>query len=67
VDLTDDLGLMLFDLDYEPAPDGGIQYVGHSSNGREVVKGNAHPRFFPARLERGVLRVPPELYERREP
>lgn len=65
VDLTDDLGLMLFDLDYEPAPDGDIQYVGHGGNGREVVKGNAHPRFFPARLERGVLGVPPELYERR--
>ena len=67
VDLTDDLGLMLFDLDYEPATDGSIQYVGHSGDGREIVKGNAHPRFFPARLERGVLRVPPELYERREP
>jgi CRISPR-associated protein Cas5d len=66
-DLTDDLGLMLFDLDYETAPDGGIQYVGHGGKGREVVKGNAHPRFFSARLERGVLRVPPELYERREP
>ncbi len=67
VDLTDELGLMLFDLDYEPAPDGEIQYVGHGGDGREIVKGNAQPRFFPARLERGVLRVPPELYERREP
>ncbi len=67
VNLTDDLGLMLFDLDYEPAPDGEIQYVGHNGDGREIVKGNAQPRFFPARLERGVLRVPPELYERREP
>ena len=67
VDLTDDLGLMLFDLDYEPATDGSIQYVGHGGNGRETIKGNASPKFFPARLERGVLRVPPELYERREP
>ncbi len=67
VDLTDELGLMLFDLDYEPAPDGEIQYVGHGGGGGEIVKGNAQPRFFPARLERGVLRVPPELYERREP
>lgn len=67
VDLTDELGLMLFDFDYEPASDGGIQYVGHGGGGREVVKGNARPRFFPARLERGVMRVPPELYERREP
>jgi len=66
VDLTDELGLMLFDLEYELAPDGEIQYVGHGG-GRKIVKGNAQPRFFPARLERGVLRVPPELYEMREP
>ncbi len=68
VDLTDELGLMLFDLDYEAAPGGEIQYIGHGGgDGREIVKGNAQPRFFPARLERGVLKVPPELYERREP
>jgi CRISPR-associated protein Cas5d len=28
--------------------------------------GRGQPRFFAARLERGVLRVPPELYVRRE-
>ncbi|MHB0877703.1 MAG: type I-C CRISPR-associated protein Cas5c [Anaerolineae bacterium] len=38
--LTQDLGLMLHDLD-------------HSSGG-----GKAEPRFFPARLDGGVLRVP---------
>jgi CRISPR-associated protein Cas5d len=42
---SDDLGRMLFDLDY--APD-------HSGRGK--------PRFFSARLEGGILRVPPELY-----
>jgi CRISPR-associated protein Cas5d len=45
IDLTDDLGRMLFDLDY--APD---------------RSGRGTPRFFPARLESGVLRIPPELY-----
>ena len=45
IDLTDDLGLMLFDLDY--AADG---------SGRGI------PRFFHARLDRGILRVPQELY-----
>ncbi len=49
VQLTDDLGLMLFDLDY--APD---------------KSGRGTPRFFPARLEEGILKVPPELY-RKEP
>ncbi len=47
IELDDDLGLMLFDLDYES---------GHSGRGT--------PRFFHARLERGILRVPPELYRR---
>jgi CRISPR-associated protein Cas5d len=45
IDLTDDLGLMLFDLDY--APD---------------KSGRGTPRFFSARLEEGILRVPVELY-----
>jgi CRISPR-associated protein Cas5d len=43
--LTENLGRMLFDLDY--ASDG---------SGRGI------PRFFEARLEGGVLRVPPDLY-----
>ena len=45
VDVSDDLGPMLLDLDY--APDGS---------------GRGTPRFFHARLERGVLRFPaPEV------
>jgi len=46
IDLSDDLGPMLLDLDY--APD-------RSGRGR--------PRFFNARLERGVLHVPPTRQE----
>jgi CRISPR-associated protein Cas5d len=41
IDLTDELGRMLFDLSYAP---------GRSGSGT--------PRFFDARIERGVLRVP---------
>ncbi len=41
IDLTDDLGLMLLDLDYTP---GG--------------EGRGTPRFFQARIERGVVRFP---------
>jgi len=44
--ITENLGLMLFDIDYE---------VGNSGRGT--------PRFFEARLDTGVLRVPPRLYE----
>lgn len=45
IELSDDLGRMLLDLDYAP-----------DESGRGV------PRFFAARLEKGVLRVPIELY-----
>lgn len=45
IDVTDDLGQMLFDLRYDPD------------------EGRADPIFFDARLERGVLHVPQELYE----
>jgi len=47
INMTDDLGLMLFDLDY--VPDGS---------------GRGKPRFFRARLERGVLNVPLEMYRK---
>ncbi|MEW6457772.1 MAG: type I-C CRISPR-associated protein Cas5c [Bacillota bacterium] len=49
IEHTDDLGRILFDLDF--APDGS---------------GRAVPRFFGARLEKGVIRIPPELYEGRD-
>lgn len=45
VPITDELGLMLFDLDFRP--DGS---------------GFATPRFFQARLDGGVLKVPARLY-----
>lgn len=45
MDISDDLGLTLFDLHY--AKDGS---------------GRGTPRFFRAKLERGILRVPQELY-----
>lgn len=46
IELTEDVGPMLFDLDYA-----------------RDASGRGTPRFFAARLERGVLRVP-DLYAR---
>jgi CRISPR-associated protein Cas5d len=46
IDRTEDLGWMLFDLDY--ADDG---------------RGRGQPRFFEARLDHGVLAIPPLLYQ----
>lgn len=45
IPLADDLGLMLFDIDY--VSDGS---------------GRGTPRFFTARLDKGILKVPAELY-----
>lgn len=45
IDLSDDLGRVLFDLDYT-----------------SDESGRGTPRFFSARLEEGVLRIPPHLY-----
>lgn len=47
IDFTDDLGRMLFDLNY--ASDGS---------------GRGTPRFFVARIETGVLKIPTELYRK---
>lgn len=49
IDVSEDLGRMLFDLAY-------------GSDGDRIV-----PRFFQAHLEKGVLRVPQELYQTTDP
>ena len=48
INLSDDLGLMLFDMDY--VADGS---------------GRGTPQFFSARLEKGIVTVPPTLYSKR--
>lgn len=53
-----DLGLMLHDLEFNAAKNGALQYYTHDGDGAHLVSGNAAPKFFHARLERGVLRVP---------
>ncbi|MFW6456883.1 MAG: type I-C CRISPR-associated protein Cas5c [Planctomycetota bacterium] len=49
IDLTTDLGRMLFDIDYQ-----------------DGKKGRGSPRFFNARLEKGVLQVPQDMYKSME-
>jgi len=53
IDRSEDLGLMLFDLRYR-----------RDANGRSL---GGKPVFFKARLEAGILRIPPELYDRCAP
>ncbi len=59
--LSDDLGRMLFDLEFTETKNGPIRYRKHGATGAVWTQGKATPRFFSARLERGVLRVP-DLY-----
>lgn len=59
------LGLMLFDINFEPKKKGAVSFASHGSGGREIVSADAQPVFFQARLRDGVLKVPPELYEGR--
>lgn len=58
-----DLGTTLFDIAYrEDANRKDLTFHRHGPQGALEVAGYAEALFFPARLEGGVLRVPPELY-----
>jgi CRISPR-associated protein Cas5d len=63
IEHTDDLGLMLFDVEITEDSQGKLVYLSHDANGKRVTKGRSHPKFFPARLEKGVLNIPTSLYE----
>lgn len=58
IDSSTDLGLMLFDLEITAATNGGMMYLSHDASGAKVTKGNAKPKFFEAKLNNGVLKIP---------
>jgi CRISPR-associated protein Cas5d len=62
VPVSDDLGRMLFDQTFAVASDGRVSWSAHNGQGARLVRGAVRPRFFSARLEGGVLRVPQDLY-----
>jgi CRISPR-associated protein Cas5d len=63
INLTDDLGLMLFDMEFKEAESKGtLAYMTHDTNGVKIVKGTAQPKFFKAQLDAGVLIIPTHLY-----
>jgi CRISPR-associated protein Cas5d len=56
IDLTDDFGLMLHDIEFEPDSDGPIAFWKQTSRqGASLVKGRAKPRFFNAQMIKGVI------------
>jgi CRISPR-associated protein Cas5d len=63
IERTDHLGLMLFDVEISEDAKGNIVYFSHSSNGRQLTKGNARPKFFRAQLNKGILSVDERFYE----
>jgi len=63
IDDTRDLGLMLWDIDFDSAasrPESPRASSGRASSGRASSGGSCRPLFFAARLEAGVLEVPGE-------
>ena len=62
IDQTEDLGRMLFDIQFVEAVKGRLKYRAHDGAEPRWATGNATPKFFPARLQKGVLHVPASLY-----
>jgi CRISPR-associated protein Cas5d len=59
IDHTDELGLMLWDMDFTIDPEAKqIEFITHDENGGKVTKGTAQPKFFRARLDQGILSIP---------
>jgi CRISPR-associated protein Cas5d len=58
IERSDELGFMLLDMEFTETVDGTLTYLSHDAKGAKVAKGKAQPKFFRARLERGILRVP---------
>ncbi len=52
---SDDYGLVLHHVDYIVDPTGEMMFYSKASGGRELVRGRANPKFFNARMERGVV------------
>lgn len=59
ISLSDELGLMLLDMEFTATLEGStIDYFTHDETGAKVTKGKVQPKFFPASLVNGVMRVP---------
>jgi CRISPR-associated protein Cas5d len=49
---------MLLDMEFMAGEGAAIDYLTHDEHGAILTKGSAKPKFFRARLDNGVLRVP---------
>lgn len=62
VDITANLGRMLFDLKYAPSKKGTVTYAHHYNDGVDWIDGYAEAKFFEAKLDKGVMLIP-DLYD----
>jgi CRISPR-associated protein Cas5d len=59
IDHNDELGLMLWDMEFVSDPEAKqLEFLTHDTAGGKVTRGAAKPRFFRARLVKGVMQVP---------
>ncbi len=59
IDHTDELGLMLWDMDFVSDPEARqLEFMTHDADGGKVTKGTAKSKFFPAKLVKGVMQIP---------
>ncbi|MDQ0286025.1 CRISPR-associated protein Cas5d [Desulfofundulus luciae] len=59
-----DLGIMLFDIAFVASKKRvDLEFMRHGPQGARRVQGYTQAFFFPARLEQGWLKVPPEKYQ----
>jgi CRISPR-associated protein Cas5d len=65
IQITDALGTMLLDMDFEPDSQGKVCFYAKEKidKQRKLVKGRITPRFFRASLDNGILHVPVHGFE----
>lgn len=61
-----DLGRMLYDIAYSEGGRRTLSWMDHSGPESRVAEGEARPVFFDAKLENGVMKVPPREWLIRE-
>ncbi|NJL02618.1 MAG: type I-C CRISPR-associated protein Cas5 [Spirulinaceae cyanobacterium SM2_1_0] len=55
---SDQLGLMLYDIEFQEVSKGPVMYRQRDAEGDRLVTAQARPRFFRAELKNGILTVP---------
>ena len=64
IEMEMNIGTMLFDIAFvESKKRKELEFYKHTQNGAIKSEGYAEPLFFSAKLEKGILRVPAQMYQ----